>query len=265
MENTNLTFEILMSCMNQKDFSLTDQSNIHSDIVVVNQCDRDEIIEEVKGESHRRMVCSTLRGLSRSRNLAMECAKADIVLFADDDEVFVDDVKKTVLQAFEETGADIIAFDLYNYAKSLKKQVHKLHLFETLKVSSCQIACRRDAIVKNRIMFDVNLGAGTPSGSGEENKFLWDAYKAGLSIYYYPAYIATLNGNESTWFEGFNKAYFFKRGKITSYYMGKVLSLVYAGYFLITKHHLYKQECSFMEAFRSLMKGIRSEKNFGDI
>lgn len=265
MGKRNKTLEILISCMNQKNFDLLDKSNINSNALMVNQCDRNEILEEVKGTGHRKMICSTQRGLSRSRNLAMEHATGDIILFADDDEVFEEDVEKIILEAFSVTDADIIAFDLRNYTKNLKRKVHKLTLFETLKISSCQIACKRKAIQKINLVFDVNLGAGTPNGAGEENKFLWDAYKAGLTIFYYPVYIAQLNQKESTWFAGFNKAYFYERGKVTGYFMGKSLAFLYAMYFIVTKYRLYKKDCCFMEALTSILKGIRSEKDFSNI
>ena len=61
MNRDNMTFEILMSCMNQKDFALVDRANIHSNILVVNQCDRDEEQRALDGEKYRKMICSTQR------------------------------------------------------------------------------------------------------------------------------------------------------------------------------------------------------------
>ena len=45
IKNTNMTFNILISCMHQKDASIIKRSNIQSDVVVVNQCDHDSIEE----------------------------------------------------------------------------------------------------------------------------------------------------------------------------------------------------------------------------
>lgn len=264
MADDNLSFEILMSCMHQKDFLLVEQSNITTDVLMINQCDEEAVYEEIKNGRHHRMICNKQRGLSRSRNLALKNSNADVVLFADNDEEFVDNIEKVVLTAFQELDADIIAFDLRNYEKNLKKEIHKLHLLETLKISSLQIACKRDAIKCAGICFDVNLGAGTPNGAGEENKFLWDAYKAGLRIYYYPVYIATLNSSESTWFEGFTKDYFLKRGRVTAYFMGTAWAFIYAMYFVLTKYRCYRKDCSFKEAFCAMLRGIKSGKNFSD-
>lgn len=265
MNHDNMTFEILMSCMNQKDFTLAYQANIHSNILMVNQCDTDKILQETDGEKHKKMICSTQRGLSRSRNLALEYAEGDILLFADDDEIFEDEAEKIILDAFHAVDADIIAFDLHNYPKNFKREIRKLHLLETLKISSCQIACKREAIERAKLKFDINLGAGTPNGAGEENKFLWDAYKAGLSVFYVPRCIASLREKESTWFSRFDREYFYKRGKVTGYFMGRLWALIYASYFVVFKYRIYKQDCSFKEALIFMLKGIYSEKNFSDI
>lgn len=259
-----MKLEILMSCMDQKDFSLAQQSNVHSDIIMVNQCDKKEELSEIINGNRRRMICSVEKGLSRSRNLALKHAKGDILLLADDDEVFVDNLEEIVLDAFRVTGADIIAFDLYEYPKSLRRKIRRLHLLETSKISSCQIAFKRESIEKVGLKFDINLGAGTPNGGGEENKFLWDAYKAGASIFYVPAYIAHLREKKSAWFHGFSKDYFYKRGKVTRYYMGRKWALIYAIYFVLAKYQIYKQECTWKEAISSMIGGIYSEKDFGD-
>lgn len=265
MSQKRLTFEILMSCMNQKDLSLVKQSNVHSNVLLVNQCDKDATEELFREGQCIKMISSTERGLSRSRNMALRNTNADIILLADDDEVFEDNVENIILQGFETTNADIMAFDLSNYPKKIKKKAHRLNRLELLRVASCQIACRTKALKEAKLEFDVNLGAGTPNGGGEESKLLWDAHKLGLKIYYCPVCIASLREKESTWFDGFDKEYFYKRGRVTSYYMGDTFAFVYALYFLFVKHRMYKKDCCFREAFGSLMKGIRSEKDFSNI
>lgn len=261
----DMEFEILMSCMNQEDFALIDQSNIRTNVLIVNQCGRDGMREETRDGVSRRMLDSSQKGLSRSRNAALQHARGEFCLIADDDETFAEDVEQIVLRAFRETGADIVAFDLEDYPKRLKKTVHRVGKFESLKLSSCQLALRRKAILEAGLTFDVHLGAGTENGAGEENKFLWDAFRAGLKVYYYPAYIARLAQGDSSWFSGYDREYFYKRGKVTSYYMGRFWASAYAAYFVVTKRGLYRKDCGFWEAIRASVKGICSEKNFGDI
>lgn len=260
-----MDFEILMSCMNQEDFTLIDRSNIRTNVLAVNQCGREGAREESLDGVLRRMLDSSQKGLSRSRNMALQHAKGDFCLIADDDETFLEDVEQTVLRGFRETGADIVAFELQDYPKRLKKTVHRVKKFESLKLSSCQLALRRRSILDAGLEFDVHLGAGTGNGAGEENKFLWDAFRAGLKVYYYPTCIARVARGESSWFSGYDRDYFYKRGKVTSYYMGRFWASVYAAYFVVTKRGLYRKDCGFWEALWASVKGICSEKNFGTI
>lgn len=263
MKVTNVPFEIIMSCMHQEGFDIVNKSQIQCPILIVNQCDKNEIIT-ANDRQNCRMICTTERGLSRSRNMAMKNAEGEIVLLADDDEIFVPNVQNLILNAFEMTGADIIAFDLGNYEKNIKKRIHRLNRFQTLRISSCQVAMRIDSIRKADLDFDINLGAGTPNGGGEESKFLWDAHKKGLIICYVPICIARLTENESTWFSGFNEEFFYKRGKATSYFMGKGWAFIYALYFVLAKYSRYRKDCSFIKASAAIMKGINCEKNFGN-
>jgi len=50
------------------------------------------------------------KGLSRSRNYAMDLCDSDILLFSDDDVVHYPDAIHQIRNEFEKTGADIITF-----------------------------------------------------------------------------------------------------------------------------------------------------------
>ena len=67
-----MRLEVLISCMYQTDTSIIERTGIESDVLVVNQCDRDG--EEAfdftnkNGEiCHARILHTTEQGLSRSR------------------------------------------------------------------------------------------------------------------------------------------------------------------------------------------------------
>lgn len=251
-------FAILLSCMHEKDKEIITQSNIKSNCVIINQCDEDKR-EEIKINTNK--IClwinSTERGLSKSRNMAIQNSKADICLIADNDEVFDRDIEEKILKAYEELPqADIIVFNLHNKSTKLKNKIYKLKRLECLRVCSCQITFRRKTIIDNKLRFDIKLGAGTGNGAGEENKFLLDAYDKGLKIYHYPINIATMIENESTWFNGYNEDYFYKRGASTRYILGFCLSCAYAIYFLIFKYGEYKNNISMIKASLKIFTGI---------
>ena len=251
-------FAILLSCMHEKDKEIIKRSNIKNECVIINQCDENSR-EEIKIDKNKTClwINSTERGLSKSRNMAIQSSKADICLIADNDEIFDDDIEEKILKAYKEMPqADIIIFDLHNKPTKLKNKIYKIKRLECLRVCSLQITFKRKNIVKNNIAFDTKLGAGTGNGAGEENKFLLDAYDKGLKIYYYPINIATMIENESTWFKGYDEEYFYKRGASTRYILGFWLSCAYAVYFLIFKYGEYRNNVSCVKAGKNILKGI---------
>lgn len=251
-----MKLEILLSCMNEKDLSIISKSNIKCDSIVVNQCDSNNVIVE----KNIKWINSTERGLSRSRNLAIKNSNADICLISDDDEVFVDDVEKKIVKAYEDNPeADIIIFKVLNVKNNLGNKKKKLNIFDLLKVSSVQISFKKEKI-EGKIKFDEKLGSGTENGAGEENDFLFKCLKKKLKIYYIPIEIAKLNTVQSTWFDGYNEKYFYNRGRTTRYIFGFWFAFVYAIYFVIFKHKVYKKDISFLKALKNIMKGIFSRE-----
>lgn len=252
--------EVLLSCMNQDCENIVFRSNLNNvRTLVVNQCDvvQDDLIEY---NDKLRCINTGSRGLSRSRNMAIENSVEDICVLSDDDEFFVDDLAAKVIETYLNLPqADLIVFKVINVNKKLGEKVHRLKKYECLRVSSQQITFKRQSIL-GKVNFDILLGAGTGNGAGEENKFLLDCYKRGLKIYYVPIEIATVQVDSgSTWFFGFDKNYFFNRGKTTRYVLGLPISILYAFYFLLFKHKVYKKNISFFSAFKYIFKGIRAK------
>lgn len=250
-----MSFQVLLSCMEQKDFQIIETSNLKGiNTLIINQTK--ECCEHVESIDNAIMIYSHKKGLSNSRNLAIKNATGDICLLSDDDEKFVDNVDKLILNAFDSIPqADILIFKIINYPKKIKNSIHKMSRFELLKVSSVQIVFRAKSI-KNVVEFDSCLGAGTINSCGEENNFLLKAWKKKLKIYYYPESIGELLPHDSSWFSGYNERYFFKRGKISRYNLGFIFGFLYSVYFLFFKRKLYKQEISFFKAFKYTIKGI---------
>ena len=248
--------------MYEKDKEIIKRSNIQSNCVIINQCNEDKK-EELKIENNKTClwINSKERGLSRSRNMAIENSKADICLIADNDEIFDDDVEEKILKAYQELPqADIIVFNLHNKPTKLKNKIYGLRRLECLRVCSWQISFKRNSVIENNLKFDIKLGAGTGNGAGEENKFLLDAYDKGLKIYHYHINIARMVENESTWFSGYNEEYFYKHGITIRYILGFRLSCLYAVYFLVFKYGLYKREINFFSAVKNMFFGILTNK-----
>lgn len=252
------SFAILLSCMYEKDKEIIKRSNIQSNCVIINQCNEDKK-EELKIENNKTClwINSKERGLSRSRNMAIQNSDTDVCLIADNDEIFDDDVEEKILKAYKELPqADIIVFNLHNKPTKLKNKIYKLKRLESLRVCSLQISFKRQSVIENNLKFDIKLGAGTGNGAGEENKFLLDAYDNELKIYHYPINIARMLENESTWFNGYDEEYFYKHGMTIRYILGFWLSCLYAVYFLVFKYKMYCKQTSIISAFKNIMQGI---------
>lgn len=253
------TVEVLISAMYQKDLSLIDKTGIKTDALLINQCDVEEIKDEIIDNRRIRYISTKERGLSRSRNMALRNAQGTFCLLCDDDEILEYDYEKKILNAFTKNKkADIICFSVKVKNKKFPTRALRIGYLRALKISSCQIVLKRDSIINAGIKFNKNYGSGTTVGSGEENIFLYDCLKAGLKIHYIPDCIAKVKQEQSQWFRGFNEQYFYNRGKIIQRMMGKVFGSLYGGYFIISKYPLYKKEISSVKAFRCLFQGMFS-------
>lgn len=252
-----MSVEVLLSCMYKKDNSIIYESNLANvHTLVINQCNIDEdVIQEDHNKLHRVYLTKT-RGLSVSRNLAIDNSEADICVLSDDDEVFVDDLEKIVESAYcENPTADIIIFNLENRHQKLGNKKKRLRGLDLLRVASWQITFRRESVC-NKVRFDEKLGAGTGNGGGEENKFLFDCEKAGLQILYMPIIIATgIEDLGSTWFFGYDANYFYKLGAVLRYILGSAMGGVYCLYTVVTKRNLYKKDISLCKAFVKIAQG----------
>ena len=263
----NLT--VLLSCMHQDDASIVLRSNIRTDAVVINQCETDSLSQLILTTDggkplHVTYRCTSQRGLSRSRNMAIHTASAaDICVLCDDDETFSDDYQQTIEQAYEQyPDADLIAFQVVTpddpyLKKNYSDKTKRVGKLQALKIGSCQISFRRQSILDNNISFDEQMGSGTSHGCGEENKFLFDCLNKKLTIMYVPRIIATLNEKpDSNWFQGFTPRFFLERGWATARYMGKPAALLYAFYYAIKKYPLYHSETGFVRALGQMVVGI---------
>ena len=251
-----MVLEVLISCMNQSDFSLISKTGIIGNALIINQCDKNEDQTFAAGPNSIRMISTTERGLSKSRNLAIKNSFADICLFCDDDEQLVSEYESIILHAFKQLKeADIIAFDVEGSVCQLAKKTHCLHYLELLRISSYQIAIRRNSIINANVYFDPFMGAGSGNGAQEENKFLMDCLRAGLKIYYVPKIIGKVTHQKSTWFHGYDRNFFYLRGIATRYFLGLPLSLAYAFYYIVSKRKLYSDDISPLAALSETIRG----------
>ncbi len=255
-----MSFEVLLSAMFLEDESYIDTLHVASDAVIINQCDRESSREltrtDVEGNSrHVTYIESCARGLSRSRNLAIARAKADICILCDNDVEYEKGYAQMITDAYERhPDADVIVF----YIKRKEKPVpnyqsfRRMNYLSVLKIFSPEISFKRESV--SDIRFDERFGAGSTYIMGEENIFLYDCLKKGLKVYYEPIRIATLREVESTWFKGYDEKFFVSRGANYAA-MSRFFSLLLIMQFAVRKRNLYRANMSMKKAISLMLKG----------
>ena len=184
-----------MSVMHQDNFDIAYKTGIKSDLLIVNQCDRNDYTE-INVEGHLwRMISTTERGLSKSRNMALENARGDICLFCDDDETMVTDYANIILNAFSELDdATGVVFNLDRINYTMKKRYYQITTIQEAPkhraYGSPMLAVKKSDIEKKGIMFNEKFGSGSSWGGGEDSLFEHSIQKSGMKIYEYPATIA---------------------------------------------------------------------------
>lgn len=194
--------EILISTTNQKNFDFLFRMFPHDSwkslsILVVNQTKLDFLESEY---NNVRVVNSTVFGLSKSRNLALQNAIGKFVLLSDDDVVFEKDVASKIVDSFSDYNYEALRFQFTKkgkLAKNYPKEFQKaLNWFEVLNSSSVELAFHLDFIRKNRLQFDENFGLGAQFPMGEEAVFLADFLEKEGTLGFVPKVI--LEHNEET-------------------------------------------------------------------
>lgn len=213
-----MKIQVLVATMNQPhgDYSLLEKMNIQTDAIICNQCDRNEF-ESFYWNSHFiRWLSFSERGVGLNRNNALMRATEDIVVFADDDMVYVDGYESIIVSAFSDNiKADVIAFNIGD-PKGKRKQnsnIHRVGWMNYLRYGTARIAAKTASIKINGIYFNQCFGGGTEYSHGEDNLFLTECLKKGLRIYAYPESLATLTEErESSWDSGDNRKYLLDQG-----------------------------------------------------
>ena len=148
MKNSDFKIVVLISCMHENDCQILTRSNIQTDAIVINQCDKDSFNEieytDTKNNIHAvKYICTTQRGLSKSRNLALRYAdEYDLCIICDDDEIMSDGYGEVVKAAYKKYPlADIICFSIKckQYSRDYPNKEMKLVFLDILKTSSQQI------------------------------------------------------------------------------------------------------------------------------
>ena len=233
---------VLISCMNQTDRSIIAKTNIQTDVVVINQCNLNKIEEFTFRNSSNnlcraKIISTTERGLSRSRNMALLNSYGDLCLLCDDDERLVDDYENIITSAFDRhRNTDIIAFSLKHPTRRYPNQSMSIGMFRSASIGSVQLVIKKSHKLE-MVKFCEKMGSGTGNGAGEENKYLVDCLKLGAQIQYVPNLIAEVQQTNSQWFHGYDRKYWINFGWTSKMIFGYFWGSIYLVYRAIFRNH----------------------------
>lgn len=254
-----MKIETLVVTVDQHDFSLVEEMNIQTDVIIGNQSDFTSE-QSICYNGNSVMYYSTSeRGVGKNRNLVMDKATADICIFADDDMRFVDGYPEIVQKAILEVpDADIWIFNLIekNPRRYINTKIKRVSYFDYAKYGTARVVIRRKSIKKAGIKFSLLFGGGAYYGSGEDTIFLKDCLNRGLKIVAVPYALAEINqGAKSTWFSGYTEKFFFDKGALYA-----ALSLygapLYCFRYLLKYRNKFNGEISFWRKYQLMLKGI---------
>lgn len=267
VENKENNVEILISTMHKTSLDFLSKmfpndNYVNYSILIINQTSSNKLL--TSNYSNIRVINSFEKGLSRSRNLAINNAKLDLCLFADDDVSYEENLNEIIVEAFSKNNlADIITFQLVNSKGELYTNYPDIikHNKKTVTyVNSVVIAFKRNEVIKKNALFNVYFGIGTTFETGGEYVFLRSALRKGLKIFFEPKVLLEhpdfSSGKAIT-----DDKIVYARTAIFYKYNGVLTYLKLGWYlFLLIKHNKLKIN-QFFKKYKQGLKGIDKYKS----
>ena len=261
-----MKIEVLVSSLNKDPRELIKRMKITGDAIIVNQCDKNDYEEIKTKKGLARVYYFNERGVGLSRNTALMRAKADIVLFADDDEVLVDNYDKLIISEFARNKKiDMVVFEIAktncDRPTATIKNRKRVGYTNSLIYGAVRFAVKTSKLRLNNINYSLLFGGGAKYGSGEDSIFIYDCIKKKLNIYTSPLVIATLDFSDSSWFKGYDEKFFSDRGALFYHLFGR-LSPIFI-FLILLKNRNKWGSLSFRNKYSLMYKGFVNEKNDG--
>ena len=259
--------QILIATMNRTDFDFLKAMFVFSDfsmfnLLVINQTSSDK---QLKSDFENVKVINSLdKGLSKSRNLAIENANQSLLILTDDDVVFQPGFELHVLKAFNtDDSHDGFRFEFLNgkgnFAKKYPKHFEeKLSQLEILNTSSVELVLKRESIQRVSLKFDENFGLGTNFSMGEEAIFVSDAIKKGLKIGFVPEVLVVHSHLSTSQRTSVSMQYFIHSAVFYRIYGKMYLFWIALKLFFDLKH----RKVRFREIFKMLNQSLKGKRAY---
>lgn len=255
-----MNIEVLVTTMHQNDISKYYEMNLQTAAVIANQADRCDFQEIKINDNSIRFVTTDTTGVSLNRNIGITYSTGDVIVFADDDQVFVDGYAQIIEEAFAESpDADAIKFycESTNKERPLSykgvKEVTKATKRKLMSAGVPGLAVRTKFLEKNNIWFDNRMGPGREIYCGEDSVFLNELFKNKAKFYLSPKLLSYVNQGESSWFTGYDEKFGIAVGYTYDCIYGKLAPLAIIRRMI--KFDKKKCNISKKQIFISMMRG----------
>lgn len=260
--------QLLVAAMGKQPEELAEEMHLNSDAIIVSQGDNWEYRELSYKGYQIRYFAGVERGVGLSRNHALLRADHEISVFSDEDIVYVDGYAEKVARAFaEHPEADML---LFHVQASAGRETYDISSYGRVRWYKCgryptySFAVRTEKVHRLNITFSLLFGGGARYSNGEDSLFLMECIRKGMKVYKVPVTLGEERERESTWFQGYNRKFFFDRGVLYRYLYG-IWRKPIALRFLLAHKGILCKEYTWREAYAIMKEGMMDEKRSMDV
>lgn len=227
-------------------------------ILIINQTKSETLL--ISDYPNIRVINSFEKGLSKSRNLALDNVVGRILIIADDDVVYQNDFASKIIAAYNKfPQATVINFCAINqngtflkkYPADSKKQ---LNTFDVFNVASIEMTINKERLDSIGIRFDENFGLGASFEMGEEAVFLFDLENKKQQISFENQILVKHNGLTTSDKKGMNERYYIHGAVLTRVLKNNYMYWLFLKLFFDLKQNKIKLSAIF-KALNSAKKG----------
>lgn len=263
----SISIETLVSTMKCRNcVELYKKMNIQNNAIIINQTNYTSLEKALLNENNISIYSFPERGIGLSRNNALMRSTSEICMIADDDMEYYDSYTKKVENAYKKyPDADMILFNVRVFKNGNVKEAisedHKINKFNSLRYGAVTFSFKREKILAENIFFSLLFGGGAKYGSGEDSIFLWSCLEKGLKIYAVSDTIADVKNDDSTWFNGFDKKYFYDKGALFRKLSRRCYRILILQFIVRKKVIVKESKIAKREIFKVMLKGAKDYGN----
>lgn len=186
--------------------SLIVHNNLQGRVLVGDQCGQASQKELGQiGKAEVTLYFFDSKGLSNNRNALLQKTNADIVSFADDDIVFIDNYPGIVLEDFERhPDAQMIRYNITSSnpqrpIPQISKE-KKVGFHQVSKYGVWGFFFKRSFLIGHQLSFHPELGPGVQKSHGEDTVYLKEFMDQKPKAYQIPLVIGTTPMANSSWY-----------------------------------------------------------------